>query len=63
MKSSGFDGMKRKITVAAVLTGAILCILTFLFVRDVKQQLWEQSVNTITEATRQGCNTLKVQLQ
>lgn len=63
MKSSGFGGVKRKITVAAILTGVILCMLTFLFIRDVKQQLWEQSVNTITETTRQGCNTLKIQLK
>ncbi|GAA0792806.1 hypothetical protein GCM10008910_06640 [Faecalicatena orotica] len=59
-KSSG--GSKKKIAVTAVCVAALLCTFTFLFVRGVKEQLWEQSVNTIAESTRQGCGTLKVQL-
>ena len=55
-------GPRKKIALAAVLVGALLCSLTFRFVQGVKTELWEQSVNTIMESTRQGCNTLKVQL-
>ena len=58
MKNNG-----KRIAFAAILVGAVLCLLTFLFIQSVKTQLWDQSVNTITEATRQGCNTLKIQLQ
>ena len=47
---------------AAVLVGAVLSILTFLFIHEVKEELWKQSVQTIIESTQQGCNTLKVQL-
>ena len=55
-------GPRKKIALAAVLVGVLLCSLTFRFVQGVKTELWEQSVNTIMESTRQGCNTLKVQL-
>ncbi|MCR2023746.1 hybrid sensor histidine kinase/response regulator, partial [Blautia pseudococcoides] len=56
------SGIKKKTALAAVLVGIVLFLLTFLFVQGVKKQLWEQSINTIMESTRQGCNTLKVQL-
>ena len=48
---------------AAVLVAAGLGFMMFLFVGEVHDQLWEQSVNTIMESTRQGRNTLQVQLQ
>ena len=35
--------IKSKIILAAVLIGAALSFLTFLFVQDVSTQLWEQS--------------------
>ena len=54
--------IKKKIAMAAVLVGAVLSILTFLFIHEVKEELWKQSVQTIIESTQQGCNTLKVQL-
>ncbi|MBS6955924.1 MAG: response regulator [Enterocloster asparagiformis] len=54
---------KRRIALAAAGIGAVLCLLTFLFAQGVKTQLWEQSVGTIIESTRQGCNTLRVQLR
>lgn len=63
MKKKSSVESKKKIAAAAVIVGGILCVLTFLFVRGVKAQLWEQSVNTIAESTKQGCNTLKVQLK
>lgn len=63
MKTEGSRGTKRKIALAAVCVGAVLCVLTFLFIEAVKQQLWEQSVETIMESTQQGCTTLRVQLQ
>ena len=56
------SGIKKKTALAAVLVGSVLFLLTFLFVQGVNKQLWEQSINTIMESTRQGCNTLKVQL-
>ena len=55
-------GIKKKIALAAVLVGAVLCALTFLFIHEVKEELWKQSVQTIIESTQQGCNTLKIQL-
>ena len=55
-------GIKKKIAMAAVLVGAVLSILTFLFIHEVKEELGKQSVQTIIESTQQGCNTLKVQL-
>lgn len=41
MKTEGSRGTKRKIALAAVCVGAVLCVLTFLFIEAVKQQLWE----------------------
>lgn len=55
--------IKSKIILAAVLIGAALSFLTFLFVQDVSTQLWEQSIHTIMESTKQGCTTLRIQLQ
>ena len=62
IKKSGSGNVKRRIAFGAVIIGVILSFLTFLFVRGVKEQLWEQSISTIKESTKQGCNTLKVQL-
>lgn len=53
---------KYKIGIAAVLIGTVLCLLTFLFISEVKKQLWQQSISTIMESTQQGCSTLRVQL-
>lgn len=55
--------VKKKIAVAAVITGIILSFLTYFFVQGVKEELWEQSISAIKESTQQGCNTLRVQLQ
>ncbi|MCB6203554.1 response regulator [Extibacter muris] len=63
MERKGNGSTKKKVALAAACVGAILCVLTFFFIQAVKQQLWEQSVETIMESTRQGCTTLKVQLQ
>ena len=57
------SGIKRKTALAAVIVGSVLFLFTFLFVQGVRKQLWEQSINTIMESTRQGCSTLKVQLR
>lgn len=54
---------KWKIVVSAILVGAILAFLTLLFVGNVREQLWKQSVQTILESTQQGLNTLQVQLK
>lgn len=62
MREHGTGNTKKKMAVAAVLVGIVLCLLTALFVREVQRQLWEQSVQTIMESTQQGCNTLKIQL-
>lgn len=61
-KTKETGGTKKGIALAAVAVAAVLCALTLLFIQNVKTQLWEQSVNTIMESTRQGCMTLKVQL-
>lgn len=62
MKKEPSGSTKRTIAWAAVIIGVILMVLSILFFRAVKNQLWEQSVNTILESTQQGCNTLRVQL-
>lgn len=59
----GTGSIKKKIALAALFVGAVLCVLTLLFIRTVQNQLWEQSIQTIMESTGQGCNTLKIQLQ
>lgn len=56
------SNMKKSIAFAAAIVGTVLCFLTFLFVWDVKNQLWEQSISTIMESTKQGCYTLEMQL-
>lgn len=61
MKNSR-EKIKGKMVLAAVLVGVVLSVFTFLFVQDVRTQLWEQSINTIMESTQQGCDTLRVQL-
>ena len=54
---------KRTIAITAVLVGIGLSIMMMVFVNTVRNQLWQQSVNTILESTRQGLNTLQIQLQ
>ena len=62
MKREEKGSTRKKLALAAVLIGAVLCVLTFLFIQGVRQQLWEQSIGTIMESTQQGRNTLKIQL-
>ena len=62
MKKKTGGNTKKLIALAAVIIGVVLVMLSILFSRAVKTQLWDQSVNTILESTQQGCNTLKVQL-
>ena len=62
MKKTGVVGIKKNIVFAALIIGIILIILTSIFIKGVQNQLWEQSINTILESTRQGCNTLKIQI-
>ncbi len=50
------------LALAAIGLSIVLCLLTVFFIRDVRTQLWEQSVNTIMESTSQGRSTLKIQL-
>ena len=63
MKHESGKSIKKKIALAAILVGGILASVTFFYVRAVKNQLWDQSINTIMESTAQGCTTLRVQLQ
>ena len=56
-------GSKRKIAAAAAVVTAVLAALTGLFLRTVREQLWQQSIRTILESTQQGCLTLQVQLE
>ncbi|MEW4411691.1 response regulator [Clostridium sp. AN503] len=63
MRTENSRHSKWKVTAAAVVTGAVLGILTCMFLSAVREQLWKQSVNTILESTQQGCNTLQVQLE
>ena len=41
-------GIKKKVAMAAVLVGAVRSILTFLFIHEVKEELWKQSVQTLS---------------
>ena len=56
-------GSRKKIAWAAILVGVLLGALTYLFIRGVQGQLWQQSIRTIMESTQQGRNTLQIQLQ
>ena len=51
--------LRRWFLFAVAAVGILLGILTFTFVNEVRDQLWEQSVGTIIESTRQGENALK----
>ena len=55
--------VKTGILFMALIAAVLLGCMTFLFVAEVQEQLWQQSISTITESTRQGCNTLLVQLE
>lgn len=46
--------LRRWFLFAVAAVGILLGILTFTFVNEVRDQLWEQSVGTIIESTRQG---------
>ena len=63
MKQEESGYVRKKTAFAAVLVGLVLSFLTFLFIRGVQEQLWQQSIGTIRESTRQGLNTLQVQLR
>ena len=45
-------GSKRKVAAAAAVVTAVLAALTGLFLRTVREQLWQQSIGTIRESTR-----------
>lgn len=62
MMKQKFQNINIKIALAAVAVAAILGCMTLFFVNEVEEQLWEQSVSTIMESTRQGGTTLRVQL-
>ena len=51
--------LRRWFLFAVAAVGILLGILTFTFVNEVRDQLWEQSVGTIIESTRQGENALR----
>ena len=55
--------LRRWFLFAVAAVGILLGILTFTFVNEVRDQLWEQSVGTIIESTRQGENALNIQLR
>ncbi len=57
------DNSKRIIAAAALLVGASLSAMTILFINAVRGQLWQQSVSAIVESTRQGRDTLQIQLR
>ncbi|MCO7121138.1 response regulator [Ihubacter massiliensis] len=48
----------KKTALAAVLIASLLCSVTVLYIKDVKNQLWQESINTITESTKQGTSGL-----
>lgn len=48
---------------AAAGVGILLAALTFAFINEVREQLWEQSLRAITESTSQGENALEIQLR
>lgn len=48
---------------ASAMLAAVLCAATYLFISDVRAQLWDNSISTIMESTRQGANALRIQLQ
>jgi two-component system sensor histidine kinase/response regulator len=56
-------GSRKRIAWTAILVGMVLGALTYLFIRGVQNQLWQQSIRTIMESTQQGRNTLQIQLQ
>lgn len=53
---------KKKIVLMAILIAVALSLLTFIFIKDVKTQLWQQSVNNLMETIKSGSNTLRLQL-
>ncbi len=53
----------RKMLLAALMVAALLSLVTYAFVASVQEQLWNQSIETIKESTRQGRDALKIQLQ
>lgn len=58
--------MKQKkygLFLAAAALAALVCLGSWLFISHVSAQLWQNSVNTITESTQQGANALRLQLR
>ncbi len=55
--------LKQRVGITALIISAVLAGMAAVFVTEVREQLWQQSINTILEGTRQGSNTLRVQLQ
>lgn len=63
MKTRDSRNIKQRICVTSIILGILLCSMTYLFLGAVREQLWQQSINTILESTQQGLNTLQVQLE
>ena len=63
MKIKNSRHTKQKIGVVALLVGIVLASMTYLFLKTVREQLWQQSIHTILESTEQGLGTLQVQLE
>lgn len=56
------DNIKKRFLAASALIGLALALLMFFYMQSVKEQLQNQSISAVMETTRQGCNTLRVQL-
>ena len=52
-------GSKRKIAAAAAVVTAVLAALTGLFLRTVREQLWQQSIRTILGARSRGVSRFR----
>ncbi len=61
-KKDKLSFMKKEIIIIFVIL-LVLCAGTWLFVRQVNSQLWEQSIRTMTESIHQGVNALNMQLE
>ena len=55
--------VRKKIALTAVIIVGALCAVTYMFIRDVQAQLWQQSIGSMVESTNQGCNALRIQIK
>ncbi|MCQ4637366.1 response regulator [Anaerovorax odorimutans] len=56
------SGLWTRKALAAILIAGLLCFVTAVYVKEVKGQLWQESIDTITESTQQGSNALELLL-